>query len=74
LDVDKKEAKELLAEGIDLLSELQERLYAQDRWSVLVIFQAMDTAGKNSAIKHVMSGINPQGCEVHAFKQPSGRL
>jgi polyphosphate kinase 2 (PPK2 family) len=71
LDVDKKEAKELLAEGIHLLSELQERLYAQDRWSVLVIFQAMDTAGKDSAIKHVMSGINPQRCEVHAFKQPS---
>jgi PPK2 family polyphosphate:nucleotide phosphotransferase len=71
LDVDKKAAKELLAEGIDRLSELQERLYAQDRWSVLVIFQAMDTAGKDSAIKHVMSGINPQGCEVQSFKRPS---
>ena len=71
LDVDKKQAKELLAEGIDRLSELQERLYAQDRWSVLIIFQAMDTAGKDSAIKHVMSGINPQGCEVHSFKRPS---
>jgi PPK2 family polyphosphate:nucleotide phosphotransferase len=71
LAVDKKEAKELLTEGIARLSELQERLYAQDRWSVLAIFQAMDTAGKDSAIKHVMSGINPQGCEVHSFKRPS---
>jgi len=71
LVVDKKEAKALLAEGINQLSELQARLYAQDRWSVLIIFQAMDTAGKDSAIKHVMSGINPQGCEVHSFKRPS---
>jgi len=71
LEVDKKEAKELLREGVARLSELQERLYAQDRWSVLAIFQAMDTAGKDSAIKHVMSGINPQGCEVHSFKRPS---
>jgi polyphosphate kinase 2 (PPK2 family) len=71
LNVDKKQAKALLAEGIDRLSELQERLYAQGRWSVLVIFQAMDTAGKDSAIKHVMSGINPEGREVHSFKRPS---
>ena len=71
LDVDKKEAKQLLTDGIARLSELQELLYAQDRWSVLAIFQAMDTAGKDSAIKHVMSGINPQGCEVHSFKRPS---
>jgi PPK2 family polyphosphate:nucleotide phosphotransferase len=71
LDVDKKEAKELLTEGVARLSELQELMYAQDRWSVLAIFQAMDTAGKDSAIKHVMSGINPQGCEVHSFKRPS---
>lgn len=71
LDIDKKEAKDLLAEGISRLSELQERLYAQDRWALLAIFQAMDAAGKDSAIAHVMSGINPQGCEVHSFKRPS---
>jgi polyphosphate kinase 2 (PPK2 family) len=53
------------------LEQLQELLRAQDRWAVLVIFQAMDAAGKDSAIKHVMSGINPQGCEVHAFEQPT---
>jgi len=67
----KDEAPELLARGIKRLSELQERLYAQDRWAVLVIFQAMDAAGKDSAIKHVMSGVNPQGCDVHSFKSPS---
>jgi len=71
LDIDKKDAKDLLAEGIVRLSELQERLYAQDHWALLAIFQAMDAAGKDSAIKHVMSGINPQGCEVHSFKRPS---
>src|SRR5262245_18690808 len=71
LDIDKKEAKDLLAEGIARLSDLQERLYAQDCWALLAIFQAMDAAGKDSAIKHVMSGINPQGCEVHSFKRPS---
>jgi PPK2 family polyphosphate:nucleotide phosphotransferase len=71
LTVDKKEAQAMLAGGIDRLSELQERLYANDRWSVLIVLQAMDAAGKDSIIKHVMSGINPQGCEVHSFKQPS---
>jgi len=71
LDIEKKEAKELLAEGVGRLSDLQERLYAQDRWAVLLIFQAMDAAGKDSVIEHVMKGINPQGCEVHSFKQPS---
>ncbi len=60
-----------LAEGVARLSELQERLYADGRWAVLLVFQAMDAAGKDSAIKHVMSGINPQGCVVHAFKAPS---
>jgi PPK2 family polyphosphate:nucleotide phosphotransferase len=70
-DIDKKEAKDLLGEGIVRLSDLQERLYAQDRWALLAIFQAMDAAGKDSAIEHVMSGINPQGCEVHSFKRPS---
>jgi len=71
LTVDKKEAQAMLAAGIDQLAELQQRLYAEDRWSVLIVLQAMDAAGKDSIIKHVMSGINPQGCEVHSFKQPS---
>jgi PPK2 family polyphosphate:nucleotide phosphotransferase len=71
LDIEKAEAKALLADGIERLSALQEKLYAQDRWSVLAVLQAMDAAGKDGAIKHVMSGVNPQGCQVHAFKQPS---
>ena len=70
-DEDKPKAKEALATGITALAELQDQLYAQDRWGVLLIFQAMDAAGKDGAIKHVMSGINPQGCDVHAFKSPS---
>lgn len=61
----------MLAEGIEQLTELQERLYASDSWSVLIILQAMDAAGKDSVIKHVMAGLNPQGVEVHPFKQPS---
>jgi len=65
------EAEEALAEGVKLLSKLQDTLYAQDRWAILIIFQAMDAAGKDSAIKHVMSGVNPQGCEVSSFKAPS---
>jgi len=68
---DKPRAKEGLAAGIEVLAKLQEKLYAQNRWAVLVIFQAMDTAGKDSVIKHVMSGVNPQGCQVHSFKAPS---
>ncbi len=71
MNVDKKEAKAMLAEGVERLSELQQRLYANDRWSVLIVLQAMDAAGKDSVIKHVMTGLNPQGVEVHAFKQPS---
>jgi PPK2 family polyphosphate:nucleotide phosphotransferase len=71
LTVDKKEAQAMLADGIERLAELQQRLYADDRRSVLIVLQAMDAAGKDSIIKHVMSGINPQGCEVHSFKQPS---
>ena len=71
LTVDKSEAKAMLAEGIEQLTELQERLYASDSWSVLIILQAMDAAGKDSVIKHVMTGLNPQGVEVHPFKQPS---
>jgi PPK2 family polyphosphate:nucleotide phosphotransferase len=68
---DKPRAKELLETGIQALAELQDVLYAQDRWSVLLIFQAMDAAGKDGAIKHVMSGVNPQGCQVYSFKSPS---
>jgi PPK2 family polyphosphate:nucleotide phosphotransferase len=67
----KDHAGTLLRRGVELLADMQEKLYAQDRWAVLLIFQAMDAAGKDSAIKHVMSGINPQGCQVHAFKAPS---
>jgi len=68
---DKPCAKEVLAMGVELLAELQDKLYAQDRWSLLIILQAMDAAGKDGAIKHIMSGVNPQGCQVHSFKQPS---
>jgi len=68
---DKPRAKESLVNGVDALAALQDMLYAQDRWSVLLIFQAMDAAGKDGAIKHVMSGINPQGCQVFSFKGPS---
>jgi PPK2 family polyphosphate:nucleotide phosphotransferase len=73
MDIDKKEAKALLKEAVERLALLQEKLYAQDRWALLAIIQAMDAAGKDSAIKHVMSGINPQGCQVHAFKAPSAQ-
>ena len=68
---DKPRAKEALAMGVDLLAELQNMLYAQDCWAVLLIFQAMDAAGKDGAIKHVMSGVNPQGCQVFSFKAPT---
>ncbi len=67
----KPRAKEALALGVNVLAGLQDVLYAQDRWAVLLIFQAMDAAGKDGAIKHVMSGVNPQGCDVHSFKSPS---
>ena len=67
----KENAEELLAKGIAEMAELQDELYAQDRWAVLLIFQAMDAAGKDGAIKHVMSGLNPQGCQVYSFKAPS---
>jgi len=67
----KEQAQELLQKGIARMAELQDMLYAQDRWGVLLIFQAMDAAGKDSAIKHVMSGLNPQGCQVYSFKTPS---
>jgi len=71
LTIDKDEAKALLKEGVERLAELQERLYAENRWSVLMVLQAMDAAGKDSLIKHVMSGVNPQGVQVVSFKQPS---
>jgi PPK2 family polyphosphate:nucleotide phosphotransferase len=67
----KDHAQELLDKGIAEMAELQDKLYAQDRWAVLLIFQAMDAAGKDGAIKHVMSGLNPQGCQVYSFKAPS---
>ncbi len=67
----RKEAKQRLVEGIEKLRELQEKLYAYDRWALLLVFQAMDAAGKDSTIEHVMSGVNPQGCQVYSFKQPS---
>ena len=68
---DKPRAKEALQTGVEALAELQDMLYAQDRWAVLLVFQAMDAAGKDGAIKHVMSGVNPQGCQVASFKAPS---
>jgi PPK2 family polyphosphate:nucleotide phosphotransferase len=71
LKMDKGDAAELLQRGTEWLAEEQEMLYAQDRWSLLLVFQAMDAAGKDGTIKHVMSGINPQGCQVFSFKQPS---
>src|SRR5713226_622460 len=67
----KEHAKEALERGIARLAKLQEKLYAQDRWAILLILQAMDAAGKDSTIKHVMSGVNPQGCRVNSFKAPS---
>ncbi|HEU4872188.1 MAG TPA: polyphosphate kinase 2 family protein [Pyrinomonadaceae bacterium] len=68
---EKPKAQDALAAGVEALAELQEKLWAQDRWAVLIIFQAMDAAGKDGAIKHVLSGVNPQGCEVTSFKAPS---
>ena len=69
----KDNAAKALDEGIERAAELQDMLYAQDNWALLLIFQAMDAAGKDGAIKHVMSGVNPQGCQVYAFKAPSER-
>ncbi len=70
---EKEDAAKVLQDGVTRLCDLQEKLYAQDRWGVLLIFQALDAAGKDGAIKHVMSGINPQGCQVYSFKQPSSQ-
>jgi len=69
--LDKEEAEALLRKGVEELAEFQDKLYAQDNYALLVIFQAMDAAGKDGAIKHVMSGLNPQGCQVYSFKAPS---
>jgi PPK2 family polyphosphate:nucleotide phosphotransferase len=71
LRLDKGEAADLLRRGTEWLAEEQDMLYAQDRWSLLLVFQAMDAAGKDGTIKHVMSGVNPQGCQVFSFKQPT---
>ena len=71
LRLDKGEAADLLQRGTEWLAEEQDMLYAQSRWSLLLVFQAMDAAGKDGTIKHVMSGVNPQGCQVFSFKQPS---
>jgi PPK2 family polyphosphate:nucleotide phosphotransferase len=68
---EKKKSEQVLQMGVEALAEMQDKLYAQDKWSLLVIFQAMDAAGKDGAIKHVMSGINPQGCQVTSYKAPS---
>jgi PPK2 family polyphosphate:nucleotide phosphotransferase len=68
---EKKQAREILSTGVEMLAALQDKLYAQDRWGVLLVFQAMDAAGKDGTIKHVMSGVNPQGCQVYSFKSPS---
>src|SRR2546423_179675 len=73
LEIEKREAEDRLETGVKRLRSLQERLYAEARWSLLIILQAMDAAGKDSAIEHVMSGVNPQGCEVTSFKAPSQR-
>src|SRR5215813_9855179 len=74
LKLDKGEASELLQQGTRWLAEEQDMLYAQNRWSLLLIFQAMDAAGKDGTIKHVMSGVNPQGCQVFPCQQPSRDL
>ncbi len=71
LDIEKDEAKTMLANDIARLADLQERLYASEHWAVLLIFQGMDASGKDGAVKHVMAGVNPQGCVVHSFKPPS---
>jgi PPK2 family polyphosphate:nucleotide phosphotransferase len=71
LDIDKNDAKEMLEAGVRRLAALQDKLWADDRWAILVILQGIDTSGKDGVIKHVMSGVNPQGCEVHSFKAPS---
>lgn len=70
LDIEKDDAKDMLETGISKLDKLQERLYAEGKWSILIVLQAMDAGGKDSAIEHVMTGVNPQGCNVRSFKAP----
>jgi polyphosphate kinase 2 (PPK2 family) len=72
ISTDSDSVKPILADGTAQLTEMQQRLYANGRWAVLIVLQGMDAAGKDGVIKHVMSGVNPQGCRVHAFKAPSG--
>jgi PPK2 family polyphosphate:nucleotide phosphotransferase len=71
VDFDKEDGKEILEVGVKKLARLQERLYAEGKWAILMVLQGIDTAGKDGVIKHVLSGVNPQGCSVHSFKQPS---
>lgn len=71
VDFDKRDGKEILEAGVKRLAKLQERLYAEGKWAILMVLQGIDTAGKDGVIKHVLSGVNPQGCSVHSFKQPS---
>jgi PPK2 family polyphosphate:nucleotide phosphotransferase len=71
IDIGKDAAKDLLADGLRHLTDMQAKLYAQDRWALLIVLQGMDAAGKDGVVKHVMSGLNPQGCEVHAFRAPT---
>jgi len=70
MDISKSAAKDMIADGLRHLTAMQEKLYAQNRWALLVVLQGMDASGKDGVVKHVMSGLNPQGCEVHAFKTP----
>ena len=70
----KEGAGKVLREGVEHLAKLQDKLYADNKWAVLLIFQALDAAGKDGAIKHVMSGVNPQGCQVYSFKAPSAEI
>src|SRR5215470_9394061 len=71
IDIGKSGAKDMIADGLRHLTAMQEKLYAQNRWALLIVLQGMDASGKDGVVKHVMSGLNPQGCEVHAFKRPS---
>src|SRR6266851_281890 len=71
MDIGKSAAKDMIADGLRHLTAMQEKLYAQNRWALLIVLQGMDAAGKDGVVKHVMSGLNPQGCEVHAFRAPT---
>src|SRR5215471_10527948 len=71
IDIGKSGAKDMIADGLRHLTAMQEKLYAQNRWALLIVLQGMDASGKDGVVKHVMSGLNPQGCEVHAFRTPT---